>query len=122
MIFRLSVCSVGDDPRARFTTTTTGAFVFLILSPLVLSFLSLAVSSRSLVETNKYLLFSFLTLRNDKTQVAEAEVAEMAAEVAAEDGAVRAVAAEAEAAEMAAEVVAAEVAAAAEAAAEAAAA
>ena len=108
--------SVGDDPRARFTT---GAFVFLILSPLVLSFLSLAVSSRSLVETNKYLLFSFLTLRNDKTQVAEAEVAEMAAEVAAEDGAVRAVAAEAE---MAAEVVAAEVAAAAEAAAEAAAA
>ena len=108
--------SVGDDPRARFTT---GAFVFLILSPLVLSFLSLAVSSRSLVETNKYLLFSFLTLRNDKTQVAEAE---MAAEVAAEDGAVRAVAAEAEAAEMAAEVVAAEVAAAAEAAAEAAAA
>ena len=110
--------SVGDDPRARFTT---GAFVFLILSPLVLSFLSLAVSSRSLVETNKYLLFSFLTLRNDKTQVAEAEVAEMAAEVAAEDGAVRAAAAEAEAA-MAAEVVAAEVAAAAEAAAEAAAA
>ena len=96
--------SVGDDPRARFTT---GAFVFLILSPLVLSFLSLAVSSRSLVETNKYLLFSFLTLRNDKTQVAEAEVAEMAAE----DGAVRAVAAEAEAAEMAAEVGAAEVAA-----------
>ena len=105
--------SVGDDPRARFTT---GAFVFLILSPLVLSFLSLAVSSRSLVETNKYLLFSFLTLRNDKTQVAEAEVAEMAAE----DGAVRAAAAEAEAAEMAAEVGAAEVAA--EAAAEAAAA
>ena len=104
--------SVGDDPRARFTT---GAFVFLILSPLVLSFLSLAVSSRSLVETNKYLLFSFLTLRNDKTQVAEAEVAEMAAEVAAEDGAVRAAA-------VAAEVVAAEVAAAAEAAAEAAAA
>jgi|TARA_B110000008_G_scaffold203861_1_gene202486 hypothetical protein len=115
----LIVRSVGDDPRARFTT---GAFVFLILSPLVLSFLSLAVSSRSLVETNKYLLFSFLTLRNDKTQVAEAEVAEMAAEVAAEDGAVRAAAAEAEAAEMAAEVVAAEVAAAAEAAAEAAAA
>ena len=103
--------SVGDDPRARFTT---GAFVFLILSPLVLSFLSLAVSSRSLVETNKYLLFSFLTLRNDKTQVAEAE---MAAEVAAEDGAVRAVAAEAEAAEMAAEVVAAAAEAAAEAAA-----
>ena len=101
--------SVGDDPRARFTTTTTGAFVFLILSP-VLSLLSLAVSSRSLVETNKYLLFSFLTLCNNKTQVAEAE---MAAEVAAEDGAVRAVAAEAEmAAEMAAEVVAAEVAAA----------
>lgn len=95
--------SVGDDPRARFTTTTTGAFVFLILSP-VLSLLSLAVSSRSLVETNKYLLFSFLTLCNNKTQVAEAE---MAAEVAAEDGAVRAVAAEAEAAEMAAEVVAA---------------
>ena len=56
----------------------------------MLSFLSLAVSSRSLVETNKYLLFSFLTLRNDKTQVAEAE---MAAEVAAEDGAVRAAAA-----------------------------
>jgi hypothetical protein len=111
LIFRLSVYSVGDDPRARFTT---GAFVFLILSPLVLSLLSLAVSSRSLVETNKYLLFSFLTLRNDKTQVAEAE---MAAEVAAEDGAVRAAAAEAEAAEMAAEVVAAEVAAAAEAAA-----
>ena len=80
MVFRLSVCSVGDDPRARFTT---GAFVFLILSPLVLSLLSLAVSSRSLVETNKYLLFSFLTLRNDKTQVAEAEVVEMAAEVAA---------------------------------------
>ena len=53
----------------------------------MLSFLSLAVSSRSLVETNKYLLFSFLTLRNDKTQVAEAEVAEMAAEVAAEDAA-----------------------------------
>ena len=100
--------SVGDDPRARFTTTTTGAFVFLILSP-VLSLLSLAVSSRSLVETNKYLLFSFLTLCNNKTQVAEAE---MAAEVAAEDGAVWAVAAEAEAAEMAAEVVAAEVAAA----------
>jgi len=97
------VRSVGDDPRARFTTTTTGAFVFLILSP-VLSLLSLAVSSRSLVETNKYLLFSFLTLCNNKTQVAEAE---MAAEVAAEDGAVRAVAAEAEAAEMAAEVVAA---------------
>ena len=95
--------SVGDDPRARFTTTTTGAFVFLILSP-VLSLLSLAVSSRSLVETNKYLLFSFLTLCNNKTQVAEAE---MAAEVAAEDGAVRAVAAEAEAAEIAAEVVAA---------------
>ena len=97
--------SVGDDPRARFTTTTTtGAFVFLILSP-VLSLLSLAVSSQSsLVETNKYLLFSFLTLCNNKTQVAEAE---MAAEVAAEDGAVRAVAAEAEAAEMAAEVVAA---------------
>ena len=95
--------SVGDDPRARFTTTTTGAFVFLILSP-VLSLLSLAVSSRSLVETNKYLLFSFLTLCNNKTQVAEAE---MAAEVAAEDGAVWAVAAEAEAAEMAAEVVAA---------------
>ena len=95
--------SVGDDPRARFTTTTTGAFVFLILSP-VLSLLSLAVSSRSLVETNKYLLFSFFTLCNNKTQVAEAE---MAAEVAAEDGAVRAVAAEAEAAEMAAEVVAA---------------
>ncbi len=86
----------------------------------MLSFLSLAVSSRSLVETNKYLLFSFLTLRNDKTQVAEAEVAEMAAEEAAEDGAVRAVAAEAEAAEMAAEVGAADVAA--EAAAEAAAA
>jgi len=107
------VRSVGDDPRARFTTTTTGAFVFLILSP-VLSLLSLAVSSRSLVETNKYLLFSFLTLCNNKTQVAEAEMAaEMAAEVAAEDGAVRAVAAEAEmAAEMAAEVVAAEVAAA----------
>jgi len=99
----LIVRSVGDDPRARFTTTTTGAFVFLILSP-VLSLLSLAVSSRSLVETNKYLLFSFLTLCNNKTQVAEAE---MAAEVAAEDGAVRAVAAEAEAAEMAAEVVAA---------------
>ena len=99
--------SVGDDPRARFTTTTTGAFVFLILSP-VLSLLSLAVSSRSLVETNKYLLFSFLTLCNNKTQVAEAEMAaEVAAEVAAEDGAVRAVAAEAEAAEMAAEVVAA---------------
>jgi len=98
----LIVRSVGDDPRARFTTTTTGAFVFLILSP-VLSLLSLAVSSRSLVETNKYLLFSFLTLCNNKTQVAEAEVAEMAAE----DGAVRAVAAEAEAAEMAAEVVAA---------------
>jgi len=97
------VRSVGDDPRARFTTTTTGAFVFLILSP-VLSLLSLAVSSRSLVETNKYLLFSFLTLCNNKTQVAEAE---MAAEVAAGDGAVRAVAAEAEAAEMAAEVVAA---------------
>ena len=57
LIFRLIVRSVGDDPRARFTT---GAFVFLILSPLVLSFLSLAVSSRSLVETNKYLLFSFL--------------------------------------------------------------
>ena len=108
--------SVGDDPRARFTTTTTGAFVFLILSP-VLSLLSLAVSSRLLETNNKYLLFSFLTLRNDKTQVAEAEVAEMAAEVAAEDGAVRAVAAEAEAAEMAAEVVAAAAEAAAEAAA-----
>ena len=80
----------------------------------MLSFLSLAVSSRSLVETNKYLLFSFLTLCNNKTQVAEAE---MAAEVAAEDGAVRAVAAEAEAAEMAAEVVAAAAEAAAEAAA-----
>ena len=114
MIFRLSVCSVGDDPRARFTT---GAFVFLILSPLVLSLLSLAVSSRLVETNNKYLLFSFLTLRNDKTQVAEAEVAEMAAEVAAEDGAVRAVAAEAEAAEMAAEVVAAAAEAAAEAAA-----
>ena len=111
--------SVGDDPRARFTTITTGAFVFLILSralpPLVGRFLSFGGA-------NKYLLFSFLTLCNNKTQVAEAEVAEMAAEVAAEDGAVRAVAAEAEAAEMAAEVVAAEVAAAAEAAAEAAAA
>ena len=94
--------SVGDDPRARFTTTTTGAFVFLILSP-VLSLLSLAVSSRSLVETNKYLLFSFLTLCNNKTQVAEAEMAaEVAAEMAAE-----VVAAEVAAAEMAAEVVAA---------------
>ena len=107
--------SVGDDPRARFTT---GAFVFLILSPLVLSFLSLAVSSRSLVETNKYLLFSFLTLRNDKTQVAEAEVAEMAAEAVAEDEEVRAgavvVAAEV-VVEVVAEVVAAEAAAEAEA-------
>lgn len=99
--------SVGDDPRARFTT---GAFVFLILSralpPLVGRFLSFGGA-------NKYLLFSFLTLCNNKTQVAEAEVAEMAAE----DGAVRAVAAEAEAAEMAAEVVAAAAEAAAEAAA-----
>ena len=54
----------------------------------MLSLLSLAVSSRLVETNNKYLLFSFLTLRNDKTQVAEAEVAEMAAEVAAEDGAV----------------------------------
>jgi len=104
------VRSVGDDPRARFTTITTGAFVFLILSralpPLVGRFLSFGGA-------NKYLLFSFLTLCNNKTQVAEAEVAEMAAE----DGAVRAVAAEAEAAEMAAEVVAAAAEAAAEAAA-----
>ena len=58
----------------------------------MLSLLSLAVSSRSLVETNKYLLFSFLTLRNNKTQVAEAEVAEMAAEVGAAEVAAEAAA------------------------------